>query len=282
MSKEKTINADRQADFNIKHRLVGAGVLIFFGVLVLPWMLGPPDNSVGGQQAHAARQSALDEAANSQAIDFDSDFFEGEEAEETVYISKITPLDGQAGPSKSSNTAKTISEAPEKDSESKTKIVAPTEVVKTSEVKAAPEPKDTSPDAIVKSSVANTKKLAEDSDSPVKDTVQNVDAGKKLIADAKANDNSKVVAAAAISSIDVGWVVQVGLFSTTGYEARANKLVSELVGDGFKADSTVVETNRGKGMRVWLGPFAKRADASKEVERLKGATGKDGFVRVYP
>ena len=105
-----------------------------------------------------------------------------------------------------------------------------------------------------------------------------MDAGKKLIAD----DNSKVVAAAAISPIDVGWVVQVGLFSTTGYEARANKLVSELVGDGFKADSTVVETNRGKGMRVWLGPFAKRADASKEVERLKGATGKDGFVRVYP
>ena len=282
MSKEKTINADRQADFNIKHRLVGAGVLIFFGVLVLPWMLGPPDSSVGGQQAHAARQSTLDEAANSEAIDFDSDFFEGEEAEETVYISKITPLDGQADPSKSSNTAKTISEASEKDSESKTKIVAPTEVVKTSEVKAAPEPKDTSPDAIVKSSVANTKKLAEDSDPPVKDTVQNVDAGKKLIADDKANDNSKVAAAAAISSIDVGWVVQVGLFSTTGYEARANKLVSELVGDGFKADSTVVETNRGKGMRVWLGPFAKRADASKEVERLKGATGKDGFVRFYP
>lgn len=254
MSKLQTSETQTKADFNIKHRLVGAGVLIIFGALVLPWMLGPPNANIGGEPAHAARQSDLDVELEAQAADLEADF-EGQEAEETVYISKITPLDGQGG---SSGNAKQVQKP--KVAVSQTKAVEEKPAPKIEEKKVEPVATDT------KAAVQEVKDKAEQTDTSVADKPSDV----------------KPVDAESVQSLEVGWVVQVGLFSTSGYEVRAKKLVNDLVGDGFKADSSLVETNRGQGMRVWLGPFAKRAEATKEVERLKGLTGKDGFVRVYP
>ena len=261
MSKEQSRETKIPADFNIKHRLVGAAVLIIFGVLVLPWMLGPPNTNIGGEDAHAARQSELEVGFGDQEVDFDSGF-EGQEAQETVYVSKITPLDGDSGSTSSSaNKDKAPKVKEPKANEPKAQVVKD---------KPVPEPKekvkDKKPESIAKEVEAGVK--------PTETT--------KEAAPAVAQPKQEPPVAAVVPSVDIGWVVQVGLFSTTGYEARAKKLVSDLLDDGFKADSTLVETNRGKGMRVWLGPFAKRADASREVERLKGLTGKDGFVRVYP
>lgn len=266
MDKEQVTSADSSVDFNIKHRLAGAGVLIFFGVLILPWMLGPPGDRVGGQTANAARDSELVEAAELIDVESDDDFGAESDTEETVYISKITPLDGQnpTNPSTKVTTASVKADERVEKVEKETKAVADEveKVAISSAIKS-----EVKPESEQRSGAENKTEVAAQ-EAPKSSPPQ--------------TDTKEPSAATSSSSIEVGWVVQVGLFSREGYQLRAEKMVSDLVNDGFKAGSTVVETNKGEGLRVWLGPFAKRAEASREVERLKGVTGKDGFVRVYP
>jgi len=100
-----------------------------------------------------------------------------------------------------------------------------------------------------------------------------------LAAEIKAKENSQSAQKAA--QVDVGWVVQVGLFTDKN---RAVALIGELKKSGFNASSSVVDTNRGAntGTRVWLGPFDKRVAAINEQKRLKSEADKEGFIRVYP
>jgi len=266
MSKEQSKETKEQASFNIKHRLAGAAVLIFFGVLVLPWMLGPPNSSVSGQDALAARNSELDKAVEAEVAQLESDFVDQDDVEETVYISKITPLDAQ-----NTSTSNAV--------ETKPKVAEPT-TKKSEPVAVKDKPKEQSNSTKEVSKVDVSEKPVESVDKDDQATAKTIDSSDVKASPAVVQKES--VADASSPSIDVGWVVQVGLFSTTGFEQRAEKLVAELIKDGFKADSTIVDTNKGRGMRVWLGPFSKRAQASNEVERLKGVTGKSGFVRVYP
>ena len=82
-------------------------------------------------------------------------------------------------------------------------------------------------------------------------------------------------------SVDIGWVVQVGVFTDS---KGAAKVVSDLKSKGFDPSTTIVDTNMGKatGTRVWLGPYAQRVDAAKSKTSLKDRTGGDGFIRAYP
>jgi len=263
MAKTEQTDSESNSDFNLKHRITGAAVLIFFGVLVLPALLGPPSGTDTSQDANAANQQAELTNTTSQQELIETDLLADEvEPEETVYISRITPLDQQN--SQSQAKPKATASAAKAD---------PPKSVEKSEDKAA-EPS--------KTSVAKNEVVKEDSaasEVPKADKADKSESTETAKASASA---SKPETATDQQAVDVGWVVQVGLFSTTGYQTRATKLVNELNQKGFKADSTIVDTNKGKGMRVWLGPFAKRAQASNEVQRLKVETGKDGFVRVYP
>ena len=39
-------------DFVLKHRIAGAAFLLFFGALVLPWLLGPPSEAEAVSYTH--------------------------------------------------------------------------------------------------------------------------------------------------------------------------------------------------------------------------------------
>ncbi len=286
MAKTEQTDSESNSDFNLKHRITGAAVLIFFGVLVLPALLGPPSGTDTSQDANAANQQAELTNTTSQQELIETDLLADEvEPEETVYISRITPLDqqnsqSQAKPKATASAAKadppkSVEKSEDKAAEPSKTSVAKNEVVK--EDSAASEvPKADKAD---KSESTETAKASASASKPETATDQQ----SELIAKTgQSKPKPATVVAANDAAVDVGWVVQVGLFSTTGYQTRATKLVNELNQKGFKADSTIVDTNKGKGMRVWLGPFAKRAQASNEVQRLKVETGKDGFVRVYP
>ena len=81
------------AEFDLKHRITGAAVLLFFGALVLPWLLGPPSVASKANRVDGIEPSLVN-GVEIDAIGVNgSELQGGVDIEETVYISKITPLD---------------------------------------------------------------------------------------------------------------------------------------------------------------------------------------------
>ena len=72
-----------------------------------------------------------------------------------------------------------------------------------------------------------------------------------------------------------GWVVRVGTFAK---QANVESVSSLLTNSGFKPRTTPVSTSLGESTRVWLGPYAKRETADKISNRLKSLIGEKGYV----
>lgn len=262
------------AEFNLKHRVTGAAVLLFIGAAVLPWLLGPPSEA-SKVEPQVERVSVTELSAEVVAADLLVDGASSIDIEETVYISKITPLDA--------NKQSALREAAEKAA-----------TISADVVNLSPEKPDSKSAAVLDEGDA-AEKAAEEAKLLKQRAAKKAAEQKKREAAAIARsnkekqDNDAVAAALKAkiakeklnSSVDVGWVVQVGLFTEKN---RAIAFISELKNKGFDASSNVVDTNRGKntGTRVWLGPFARKSNAANELKRLKAKAGKDGFIRVYP
>ena len=79
-------------DFVLKHRIAGAAFLLFFGALVLPWLLGAPSDAKKTQTPQPVEQTATQEYVPE---DLESEVLaqlqEEVETPEKVYISKVTP-----------------------------------------------------------------------------------------------------------------------------------------------------------------------------------------------
>ena len=297
-----------ETDINLKHRLTGAAVLIFFGALFLPWLLGPPSEAKkvvaeveeAPQRIHSTFED--DVLAQLQEDSVQSDFVE---PEETVYISKITPVNGKnvasdpeplnakavasdddtkeqakPGQANSTNAVKTNSDI--KTNVSKTSVAKTTaakpDAVKTLDVKTpVVKPSESKANSTVPKSAANSSNLAANGSTSKPALVkQKVDEAKTK---APVKPTTKV--AAKPKEIDVGWIVQVELLTD---KKGAQKLVDSLKDKNFDPKTTVVDTNKGKatGTRIWVGPFESRKQANAENERLESKMGKRGFIRVYP
>ncbi len=269
-TKTESQSADNES-INLKHRITGAGVLIFFGVLVLPWLLGPPSEAtkdVGDTDAQVEnRHSTFEDEILAELEGLEGEQFE--QPEETVYVSKITPLSGDPALSEPQLVETKVSKTKEAGDAADSTVETPVlESVSAPEVKNEVPTKEDLAKAQPKVTSGETKKPKIVSDTPKKggnDTQ-------------KPRETTEVVKA---PKIDVGWVVQVELLTD---KKGANRLVSELKDKGFKPSTTVVDTNRGKntGTRIWLGPFAQRAQAGTENDKLEAKMGKRGFIRVYP
>lgn len=257
--------AERQLEpINLKHRITGAGVLILFGALVLPWLLGPPSEAKKEQPGVAAqpvpeRHSTFEDQVLTELQGTNADF---EEPEEVVYVSKITPVNGQAKP-----------EQPV--------LLEPQKNGNTDQQK---NPETTNSDGVTNNDKKPNKPSSDkaDKDKPSKATPDSkTDDTKIAKADPKPNKPAVSKPTSAKPKIDVGWVVQVELLIDKN---GAKKLVDQLASKGFEPHTTIVDTNRGKntGTRIWLGPFAQRAEAGAENEKLEAKMGKRGFLRVYP
>jgi cell division septation protein DedD len=257
-------------EFNLKHRITGAAVLLFLGAAVLPWLLGPPSQaSKVAPSTTMVRPSEL--PADIQEADLLID--NGFDVEETVYISKITPMDANKRPS--------LQEKTEKESPVLVDVAITDSVA--SQKRQADDKKKADRAAIAKSALDRDTKLKEEKRLLAEDAARKQENEKQKSDATESALQAKLAKekALAANKVDVGWIVQVGLFTEKN---RAVAFISELKNKGFSASSNVVDTNRGKntGTRVWLGPFARKASAANEVKRLKAKAAKDGFIRVYP
>ena len=86
-------NAGSENSFVLKHRIVGAAFLLFFGALFLPWILGPPSEALKAEPGEP--EAGNTEVSAAQIEDEILAALDQQEATppEQVYISKITPLD---------------------------------------------------------------------------------------------------------------------------------------------------------------------------------------------
>jgi len=296
MSKKMNTESEQLAEFDLKHRVTGAAVLLFLGALVLPWLLGPPSEaSKVDLTTDQPTVSGVEPAEIIVASDGSNVSPELSEIEETVYISKITPLDARRNASdaatKKNQPREQIQEAiQEKDTSAQESANALERLVNEQKAAAQSVAKEGNTSEKVKVETAKTSTNSADEETNSADEEQakrEQELQAALAAELKSQEpkvTSTKVASPLVSkanTVDVGWVVQVGLFTE---KSRAIALIGELKNKGFQASSSVVDTNRGKktGTRVWLGPFGKRASAVNEQNRLKSKAGKEGFIRVYP
>ncbi len=283
MSSQAETTVNESEPINLKHRITGAGVLIFFGALVLPWLLGPPSEAkknldAQSEQAQEQRHSTFEDKVLAELEGTEVNF---EEPEETVYVSKITPVNpsGEApklvaespresaddkGTVKSGDRAATIKSSPDSETKSTEKAKSQQSTGKSETAEAKKEIKQT---AAVTNGAAGLGKVEKKSTNTKEKSTTKKAPKQQLAANTK--------------KIDVGWVVQVELLTDKN---GAKRLVEELGKKGFKPQTTVVDTNRGAktGTRIWLGPFEQRAQAGAENDRLETKMGKRGFIRVYP
>lgn len=245
-ARSKTAKASAEPDFVLKHRVVGAAFLLFFGALVLPWLLGTPDTMDETESVTVANAAELQTQSDPEADLLAAIESELPEAEDQVYISKITPLDAD----QQDQTDNTIERNPEPRSSS------------TSGTDSRPAE-------------------ANDEDADVAVVDEQVEREQASIGTAETVATEGASDRASQPAIDVGWIVQVGVFTDQNGAAR---VVSDLRAKGFDPSTTVVDTNRGKatGTRIWLGPYAQRVDAAKAKTELTSKTGEAGFIRAYP
>lgn len=246
MTSNNDIPTEDETDFVLKHRITGAAFLIFFGVLFLPWLLSAPSQSL------QANDESIDlNSEQASRSDIEQELLAAIENENVVeedleiYVSRITPLDAQNSEANTQTSTENSS-----------------------------------------ATVENTQATESDSDKPVV-VEQEIDDSQlvKVVEPPKESDTNTEEPEETIEvkepSVDIGWVVQVGVFTDS---KGAAKVVSDLKSKGFDPSTTIVDTNMGKatGTRVWLGPYAQRVDAAKSKTSLKDRTGGDGFIRAYP
>jgi len=257
----------------MKHRITGAGVLIFFGALVLPWLLGPPSEAKKEDVSEAIieRHSTFEDQVLAELKGDDKSF---QEPDETVYVSRITPVAGGKERAASEPQKSTPSGVASSGSSDDTNTRKKTPPLASGDDSAAE-----------KTTEASVSKKSDSTKATAPKQKKNV-AIKKTISKPKSTPppvkkKKAVVKKVAPAKVDVGWVVQVELLVD---KKGAKRLVDELNGKGFAPRTTVVDTNRGKktGTRIWLGPFEQRAQAGAENNKLKEKMGKSGFIRVYP
>ena len=287
-------------DFVLKHRIAGAAFLLFFGALVLPWMLGPPSEADKPEEVVELDVKASEEYVPQDLEDeILAQLKEEVEGDETVYISKVTPSgfskvsevsERSAAEQKKLDDKKKAEQLAAQQLADKKKQQAKLEQQKADKLKADKE-KAAEKNALAKAE-AEKKKLAEKKQAAEKKTQVSVDKDEEKAPATLSEEERKRIAAKQLAdaleaeakntaSNKSGWIVQVGVFTD---KSGAKKVSDSLIENGFKPSSTVVDTNLGlgTGTRVWLGPFSSRDEAGKVKANLADKTGSSGFVRAYP
>lgn len=258
-------------DFVLKHRIAGAAFLLFFGALVLPWLLGAPSDAKKTQTPQPVEQTATQEYVPE---DLESEVLaqlqEEVETPEKVYISKVTPKGfTQVSEEEVKQESTTAEQADKTEQVAKDKL----EQEKAAQEKAQSE--------LAKQKQLAAEKAKAEADKKAQTAKAAEQAKQTISEDAKKAALDAKLAAESAKQIKSGWIVQVGVFTD---QAGADKMSKSLSDKGFETSTTIVDTNKGPktGTRVWLGPFEDREQASNAKQSLSDKTGTSGFVRAYP
>ncbi len=231
-----------QHDFNIRHRLVGAVVLLGLGVIVIPMILQ------GKGPGAVMKSDSLTEEVQEWIV-------ETEDA--TTYTSRVKPV-GETGVA--------VDEPPElleiDDASDNSAVINNQAAPESPPVTAVP---DNQPQAVEPAPEPEPKpeKIQENS---------NQVAAIKLPEPAPMTDLKP-------ENVARGWMVQVGSFSKP---ENAQNMISKLNEGGFDSRYEVITTDSGQVTRVWVGPYEKRVTAGRALEAVKDKTGVKGFIKSYP
>jgi len=241
-------------DFNMKHRLTGAGLLISLGVVVLPWLLGSYSISVDGDAS--AQKAATQKIEKNVPEIADNSIQINDDENIKVFVSKIKPVDSkgrqiyQAQKSSAKEATKPNNKANDDKSEAervKEKLKA--ELNQKSDTEKNAEPSTQA------SKKADVKKVAK-IDKP--STTKKADTKKE---------------------IEQGYIVSVGVYLK---KDGAERVINDLKKKGFTPSSSESKSSKGLATRVWLGPFLTRAAAGKERSKLEQVIGEKGWIIRYP
>ncbi len=255
------MNAIAEPEYQLKHRLVGAAVLVVLAVVIIPLFLSEPaleansgvdENGVALQtfrsritplnlnNVNGAEQSEQDEELSSVVVD----------------SRKPALLDLTLDSEQNAPTAPA-----EEPKEEKTALVMTNNASIAEEIESKP--------AVESLSEPEVKTAPETEQKAEPETKV---AAVKKIEEPKASDSAPINQE---ETADSGWVVRVGTFSK---KANVDSVSTLLNNSGFSPKTKLVDTSLGKSTRVWLGPYAKRETANKISERLKSLIGEKGYV----
>lgn len=227
-------------EYELKHRLTGAIIMVMLAVVIIPLLLSQPSleaNNDGLQTQQSGSKTFRSKIVPLNINNVNGSVDDIEQSEATVIddnrpalldLTKSQPAQ-QKSEESSTKTALVMTQEPTK--------AAATTPSQTSENKKKPKQEQT-PKATKEKQSEQVAKIPEE---------QNLE----------------------------GWVVRVGTFSK---KANVDSVSSMLTNSGFKPKTTSVSTSLGPSTRVWLGPYAKRETADKISDRLKSLTGEKGYV----
>ena len=250
-------------EYDPRHRLTGAVVLILLAIILLPMLLSKDQDvqepeidpvvmevTKDGKKVFVSRISSAT-APNENPV------AEGQQVAENA-------SNGVVG-DKSSSVAKDSSKSSSEDQVSSAlfKPMSSADVKKSAATKSASGDKKTSEPTTKK---IFTKEPAAKSTS-AKTTTTKTTAPKTTTTSAPKKTSTAVAGGE--------WMLQVGVFSQS---ANANNKVAELKKKGFDAKSSTIKTSKGTVTKVWIGPFKDRSSAEKMQERLQHKTRQRGMV----
>jgi len=265
-----------ETSFNLRHRLVGAFILIAMAVFVLPMVL-----------------RGATEEEKTVTVDIATP---SEKRQPREFTSRVTPVGGaaekvvqQAGDDGSKvisfeeNAAKPDVPAPVLPAQTVTQTAA----VSAPEIKApelpklAVKPPTSAPpkeDVVV---IASTAPEVTAAPTP-KPVVKPAPAPQpKPKAKPKPKVKTGTVPDSSLNvTTDRGWIVRVGTF---GQPSNARTMSRLLKSKGFAPRATREKTKEGLTMtRVWVGPFPERVTAGRVLDNILDQTGEKGFIAPYP
>ena len=250
-------------EYDPRHRLTGAVVLILLAIILLPMLLSKDQDveepdidpvvmevtkegkkvfvsrissaTAPGKSSAAGEQKTADNTSNSKAGDKPSSAAKG------------------SGKSKQEDQASSALFRPMSSADDK----------KSSATKSASTDK--------KSSQPSSKKIFTKEPATKSTTVKTTSA-KTTTSKTTTKTASKKASTAVTGG---GWILQVGVFSKS---SNAQNKVAELKKKGFDAQSATVKTSKGTATKVWIGPFKDRSSAEKMQQRLEHKTRQRGMV----
>ncbi len=235
--------SDYQPHYQLRHRLVGAVILVTLAVLVIPLLLTErgtapdPRDDAGGKQTFS--------------LDMES-----------------PTVDGQTAPVTSGN-AEEETGAPAKPALVESEQESP----KTTQA-AVQNATTGDADAGDNKAQGGVEPAGDGEGQGGADTAAN-DAAQDDTATAKDNKEQPPSPPVPATSAD-GWTVRVGTFSL---QENVDSVLATLAKNGFKARKTRVKTSLGSdATRIWLGPYAREETAGEVSERLASLTGEKGYV----
>jgi len=244
--------ANSEQGFNIRHRLVGAIVLLSLGVIIIPMILQ------GKGPGAVMKSDSLTEEVQEWIV--------GTE-DATTYTSRVKPVGEEAEEAENEITA----------------LGSNSDSNATPELQEVEDITDAAVD--INQQAAQPQPLKDEPDKQPDVAVQQPEQQP-----GKVEQNNNQVAAVKLpepapitnlksENVSRGWMVQVGTFSKA---SNAQNLITKLNKNGFDSRYEIINTDSGQATRVWVGPYEKRVTAGRALEAVKEKTGVKGFIKSYP